>query len=919
MLAALACFSIALSAQYREGYVVSRFAGGSTLQTGALTPLSLYLEQPYDLAFTPDGALLIADTRLARLFRIGADGTVTVLRPKATMGGVAVHPDGSIYYSAYGQNMIYRLNEDGTETLIAGTGKTTPVADNVPALEATVKGPSGLVFDTAGNLYIAEKGASRIRRMSAEGTMTTVAGTSGSTYGENVPGTSGQVISPEQLALDSAGRLYISSSNSSRIRVLDTKSGLLSTFAGGGSESYGKEGIAPTNATLSYPYGVAASSSGAVYISESYGARVRNVAAGRLMTFAGTGVRGYSGDGGSAQAAQVSYPTHLTVGPEGALYFIDNRLIRRVDTDGVITTFAGTTDLTYMGGTGMAMNARLITARGLSFDANDNLFLADSDHHMIRRITQAGEISTVAGNSIPGSGGNGGAATEGSLFFPWATSHDAQGNLYVAQRGDSVEAYDADASLIRMVSAESTLSIAGGGGNASGSTAAAIGDGGPAVKATFIWPESVTTDAAGQLYIADTNHSRIRRVDASGNITTVAGNGNYGYTGDNGAAVSAQLARPNRLCMTPDGGLVISDADNYRIRKVDAQGIIRTIAGTGATSRSGDGGPAISAGLGFLSDIACDKDGSIFLAEYAGYIRRIDPDGVITTVAGASKTTATALESADPSTVAFGTLQSVAVDTKGQLYFSAGTTIYRLLPKTLDAGLVRNAASQLTGPIAPGEIIEVEGPGIGPEEPAAGVVDEFGVLGGEAGGTRVLINSSPAPVVSASSGKVRAIVPLTARVISYIEILRGGVLTNRIQLTQTPSAPGLFAGEDGKGQAQAKNQDGTANAVETPVAVGEVLTLRLTGAGLLDADVAPGAVPADPRPKPVLPVAVLFGEVPADEVVSAELVEPGVVEVKVRVPAAAPVGGQVPVAVQVGGVSTQPEVTVAVAAARPSA
>ncbi|MGJ5817971.1 hypothetical protein [Paludibaculum fermentans] len=917
MLAACLLCSLSLAAQYREGYVVSRFAGGSTLQTGDLTPLSLYLEQPYDLAFTPDGALLIADTRLARIFRIGVDGTVMVLRPKANMGGIAVHPDGSIYYSAYGQNMIYRLNADGTETLIAGTGKTTPVADNVPALEATVKGPSGLVFDSAGNLYIAEKGASRIRRMSTEGTITTVAGTSGSTYGENVPGTSGQVISPEQLALDSEGRLYISSWNSSRVRVLDTRTGLLSTFAGGGSENLGRDGIPATSATLSYPYGVAASASGTVYISESYGARIRKVSAGRLTTYSGTGIRGYSGDGGSALSAQVSYPTHLTVGPDGALYFIDNRLIRRIDADGVISTFAGTTDLTYMGGTGMAMNARLISARGLSFDSSDNLYLADSDHHLIRRITQAGEISTVAGNSMPGSGGNGGPALEGSLFFPWSTAHDPQGNLYVAQRGDSVESNDADASLIRMVNPDGTLSLVGGGGAASGNSAAAIGDGGPAAKSTFIWPESVTTDAAGQLYIADTNHSRTRRVDASGTITTVAGNGNYGFAGDNGAAVSAQLARPNRLCMTPDGSLVISDADNYRLRRMDAQGNIRTIAGTGASSRSGDGGPATAAGLAPLSDIACDRDGSIFLSEYSGFIRRIDPDGIITTVAGASKTTATALESADPTTVAFGTLQSVAVDSKGQLYFSAGTTIYRLMPKTLDSGLVRNAASQLAGPIAPGELIEVEGPGIGPDEPTAGVVDETGVLASEAGGTKILINSTPAPVVSASTGRIRAIVPLTARVITYIEVLRGGVLTNRIQLAQAEAAPGLFAGEDGKGQAQAKNEDGSLNSAETPALLGELLTLRLTGAGLLDADVPPGAAPIDPRPRPVLPVAVLFGEVQAEEVVSAELVEPGIVEVKVRIPAAAPTGGQVPLSVQVGSATTQPDVTVALAVSRP--
>lgn len=918
MLAACALFSFCAAAQYREGYVVSRFAGGSTLQTGTLTPQSLYLEQPYDLAFTPDGSLLIADTRLARIFRIAADGTVTTLRPKWGMGGLGVHPDGSIYYSAYAQNMIYRLNDDGTETLIAGTGKTSPVVDNVPALEATLRGPSGLVFDTAGNLYIAEKGASRIRRLGADGTMTTVAGTSGSTYGENVPGTSGQVINPEQLALDSEGKLYASSSNSSRIRVLDTRTGLLSTFAGGGSEPLGKDGVPPASASLSFPYGVAAGRSDAVYISESYGARVRRVAGGRLTTVAGTSVRGYSGDGGSALAAQVSYPTHLAVSPEGALYFIDNRLIRRIDADGVITTVAGTTDLTYMGGTGMAMNARLISARGLSFDASDNLYLADSDHHMIRRITQSGEISTVAGNSIPGSGGNGGAATDGSLFFPWSTTRDAQGNLFIAQRGDSVESNDADASLIRLVNSDGILSLVGGGGGATASSAAAIGDGGPVAKATFIWPEGVTTDAAGLLTLADTNHSRIRRVEASGNITTVAGNGNYGYTGDNGPATAAQLARPNRVCTTPDGGLAISDADNYRIRKVDAQGIIRTIAGTGVSTRSGDGGPAISAGLGAVSDIACDKDGSIFLSEYAGYIRRIDPDGLITTVAGASKTTAPALESADPATVAFGTLQSVAVDSKGWLYFSAGTTIYRLMPRTLDAGLVRNAASQLAGPLAPGEIIDVEGPGIGPEETTTGVVDEFGVLGSEAGGSRILINSIPAPILSAAAGRIRAIVPLTARVISYIEVLRGGVLTNRIQLTQAESAPGLFAGEDGKGQAQAGNQDGSPNAPDRPAAIGETLTLRLTGAGLLDSGIAPGAMPADPRPKPVLPITVLFGEVPAEEIVSTELVEPGVVEVKVRVPAAAPTGAQVPVSVQVGAASTQPEVTVAVSAANPA-
>ena len=338
---------------------------------------------------------------------------------------------------------------------------------------------------------------------------------------------------------------------------------------------------------------------------------------------AGTGTRGFSGDGGPATDAQLNGPFGVALDNEGNLYIVDKdgQRIRKVDSSGIITTVAGTGTAGFSGDGGPATSAQLSGPRAVALDGAGNLYIADTENHRIRKVDTAGTITTVAGTGTRGFSGDGGSATSAGLNRPSGVAVDGAGNLYLADKNNH---------RIRKVDASGTITTVAGTGDEGFS-----GDGGPATSALLNRPWAIALDRAGNLYITDIRNIRIRKVDTSGTITTVAGTGTAGFSGDGGPATNAQLSSPMGVALDGAGNLYIVDNRNIRIRKVDTGGTITTVAGTGAFGFSGDGGPATSAQLSGPRAVALDGAGNLYIAEFGNRrIRKVDTSGTITTVAG---------------------------------------------------------------------------------------------------------------------------------------------------------------------------------------------------------------------------------------------------------------------------------------------
>jgi YD repeat-containing protein len=327
-----------------------------------------------------------------------------------------------------------------------------------------------------------------------------------------------------------------------------------------------------------------------------------------------------------------------------------------------IITVAGHGDPVFEGDDGPAVAAGLETPWGVAVDAAGHVYATNSGeqgpvpNHRIRKVDGNGFITTVAGIGDPGFSGDGGPATAARLNYPIAVATDAQGHLYIAER---------DNHRVRKVDPGGTITTVAGDG-----TAGFGGDGGPATSAQLNTPVGVVADAQGNLYIADSQNHRIRRVDPGGVITTVAGDGAAGFGGDGGAATSAQLNVPSGVALDSAGHLYIGDLENHRIRRVDPGGVISTVAGDGTAGFGGDGGPATSAQLHDPAGVAVDSVGALYIADTDNNrIRKVTAGGTITTVAGNG--TADFTGDGGPATAAaLNYPTGVALDSAGSLYIA---------------------------------------------------------------------------------------------------------------------------------------------------------------------------------------------------------------------------------------------------------
>ena len=559
----------------------------------------------------------------------GGDGGRAIAAQLYRPSDVAVDGAGNLYIADAGNDRIRKVDSSGVITTIAGTGAAGFGGDGGQATAAQLDNPYGVVLDGAGNLYIADRGNHRIRKVDTTGVITTIAGTGAAGFGgDGGQATAAQLDSPSGVVLDSSGNLYIADRGNHRIRKVDT-TGVITTIAGTGAEGFSGDGGQATAAQLDNPSGVVLDSSGNLYIADRDNHRIRKVdTTGVITTIAGTGVEGFGGDGGPATAAQLDSPSTVALDSAGNLYIADrgNDRVRKVDSSGVITTVAGSAKSLFGGDGGQATAAQLDTPYGVVLDGVGNLYIADGLNHRIRKVDSSGVITTVAGSEEYGHSGDGGQATNAGLAFPRGVAVDGVGNLYIADYVNH---------RIRKVDSSGVITtIAGSGGISFG------GDGGPAVNAQLYSPTDVALDSAGNLFIADRYNHRIRKVDAGGTITTVAGMGATGlgaggFSGDGGPAVNAMLEDPHGVAVDGAGNLYIADRDNHRIRKVDTSGLITTVAGTGERGFGGDGGPAAAARLAFPHGVAVDAAGNLYIADTSNHrIRKVDSSGVIRTIAG---------------------------------------------------------------------------------------------------------------------------------------------------------------------------------------------------------------------------------------------------------------------------------------------
>lgn len=582
--------------------------------------------------------------------------------------------DGNtLLVASHSDNTIRRVDlATGIITTLAGNGGAGFTGDGRAAVFAAISHPAHLALDAARNVYVADTGNGRVRRIDAStGIITTFAGGGypADDLGDGLPATEAKLVAPYGIVID-RGFLYVSDGGyeTHRIRRVDLATGIITTFAGIGPEGFSGDGGAATAAQLGGPRGLAVDAAGNVYVAEIGNARVRRVdlASGIITTVAGGGT--VEGDGALATESLITYVSAVAFDPAGNLLVAEDGGIRRVDRQtqimstvaaglylpyglavdaagviyapdfdrAVVERFTpGTTEGTIIAGGGsykgdgfLATSALIRAPQGLAVAPDGALYIADQAQRVVRRVGSDGIITTFAGN--------GGAYTEPHEGLPaLEAAIGFPDDVAVHPNGSIVAIADHLNNRVWKVENGVVSPLAGGGTPADG-----IGDGGPA-RAASVDPWGVAFDAAGNLYIADRSHHRVRKVAPDGTISTVAGSSpaesEGGYAGDGGPATQALLREPIKAVVAPDGALYVADYGNGVIRRV-AGGTITTFAG-----HQNDGETLIDDVLATEASmdparIAVDANGNLFIADSGFHrVRRVDAaTGIISTVAGSS-------------------------------------------------------------------------------------------------------------------------------------------------------------------------------------------------------------------------------------------------------------------------------------------
>lgn len=716
-LALLACAFVFTHAYAVDGNsTIITIAGGGAGDGGPATTAAL--NRPTRVVVDGAGNLYIPDPAGKRVRKVDASGVITTVAGNGNAGysgdgglatnaqlawpiAVAIDASGNLYI-ADGQNRIRKVDANGIISTVAGNGMAGYSGDGGPATQAEFDLSYGntrysdIAVDAAGNLYIADTDNERIRKIDTRGIVTTVAGNgSEGNTGDGGLATNAELSSPTGVAVGKDGRLYVADTDNARVRKVDTN-GKISGVAGNGTWGYSGDGGRATEAELGGPSGVAADAFGNLYIAALKG-RIRKVDAnGTITTVAGNGSAGNSGDGGPAISAQLNLPNDVAVDSEGRVYIADsfNNRIRVVGTNHLIDTIAGNGTSGASGDGGPAMNAQIEAPSGIAVGAAGDIFFGEYWNRDIRKVDASRIISTVY--NINYYGGSDFSTIIPGIPIPTVVGADNLGNLYVA---------DTLKQRVFKINAQAEITTVAGTG-----TQGFSGDGGSATNAQLNYPYDVAIDSAGNLYIADYRNARIRKVDINGIISTVAGNGTGGTSGDGGPALDATIVAPN-VTVDSDGNLYFADAMNDRVRKIATDGIITTVAGDGARGFSGDGGAAVDAKFAFPSGVAADSMGNLYIADVFNHrLRKVDSAGIITTVAG-DGTSANTGDGGSAADAALAGPADVAVDGSDNVYIAVAGRIREIVNASTTAGINPDQHG-LTGswynPATSGQGLEIE-------------------------------------------------------------------------------------------------------------------------------------------------------------------------------------------------------------------
>lgn len=883
---------------------------------------------------------------------------------------------GNVYFSS-SRNSIFKLTTGGVLTLVAGNSRAGFSGDGGPAVNAQLNSPQGVALDPAGNLYIADSLNNRVRMVNPLGVITTFAG-NGSSSPDSVPGsfndggpaTNALLKRPQGVATDGSGNVYIADTGDNRVCEVTTD-GLIHTVAGDGYPGYlGEDGPA-VNSELHTPSDVAVDSSNNVWIADTVNEYIREVVAstGYIHHMVGNngtpnpgpGSEGYSGDNASAQLATLYAPVGVALDANANLYIVEqgDSRIREVNNQtttmtfpgtnlkvqaGWIETVVGTNIIGFNGSNSTANQTPLNYPTGVTVDHSGNMFVADTLNLRVRKVSN-NSISTVAGNGLLSYGGDGGGAASAQLNGPQGVAVDPSGNLYIA---------DTNNNSIRKVSGGSISTVAGSG--VSGGAAAGNGSN------QFNGPLGMASDSSGNIYIADSQNARVVKLGAGGGVSTVAGNGTPGFGGDGGAATSALLNTPSAVAVDSAGNLYVADFGNNRIRKVSASGTITTIAGTSFSGYTGDGGPAIAAQINLPQGVAVDPAGNVYFSDTGNnVIRQVAPNGTIRTVASIVNPEAIAIDSLGTLYVTDGSSRvykiypfspaivstiggngssgyagdgglgtsgqmngpsGLAVDANGNVYVAdTSNNAVRELQFAGSAVSITSlvsGASGLPGVVSPGELVVLYGAGLGPATLTAGAPAN-GVYSTNLAGTMVSFNGVAAPVYYTSATQVAVAVPfeLTGSQATILAQYQGQT-SSAFTASVAAVSPALFTMNGaGTGQAVAINAaDSSVNGPNHPASAGSYVSLFLTGAGQTSPggqDGLQNGYNGATLATPLASVGVTIGGkgTATNYAGAAPLAIAGVMQINALVPAGL-TAGNVPVVVTVGGASTQPGVTIAV-------